>query len=204
MVNSCKNNCEVKDERNIVTVDTNIQNSINNIDNYEEYIDTILENYTTLKKNKTCFICCKKKKDKDFIKLDCCNSEEFCKDCITIWVGSDTNKNCPKCRSKEIFHETCRKNNIKIANTVQYYLDLYNLQHPSDYFSSPQEMEEKYNQYINNTCRDSICYMAKLYTCMCPNCLKKLCMIQSIKDSEHGSSLNLDEIISIIDIMSDI
>lgn len=208
MVNSCncKDSYEIKYEINIVTIDTNIQNIRNSINNIETEEDCMkfIEDEITIKKKKTCFICCKKKNDQEFIKLECCNSEEFCKECISIWVSSNTNKNCPKCRSKDIFHKTCKKNNITVANTIQYYLNLYNLQHPSYYFSSPQEMEDLYNKYINNTCRDSLCYMAKLYTCMCSTCLRKLCTIQSIKNSEHGSALNLEEIISIIDIMTNI
>ena len=205
MVNSC-NKCE--NNKNIVTINTGRINSIENVNsdiNNNNYINTIIDNDIEKKDSKICFICCKSKHNDEFIKLECCNSEEFCKSCITTWVGNNnTNKNCPKCRSKEVFHNTCRKNNIIVVNTIQYYLDQYNLPHPSLYFSSPQEMENKNNEYINNVCRDGINYLAKLYTCMCPNCLKKLCMINTIKNSEHGNSLSLDEIITIIDIMSDI
>ena len=203
MVNSCKN-CEVKNERNIVTIDTNLIISENNDITLEEYSEIISEDDINNKNGKYCFICSKKKKNEEFIKLECCNSEEFCKSCISIWVSSDINKNCPKCRSKEKFHNTCKKNNILVKNTIQYYLDLYNLQHPSEYFSSPQEMEEKNNKYINNICRDSLCYMAKLYSCMCSNCIKKLRIINTIKNSAEGSCLDLDEIITIMNIINEV
>ena len=145
-----------------------------------------------------CIICLNNIDKDNSIELSCCKSTEFCKKCIREWVIEHNKHSCPKCRSKTDFLNTCTHNGIEIHN-LEYYIKIYNLDHPSIYFSSPNEMETRYISYMSGECRCSMCILAKYYMCMCSGCCSKLIKINILH--KNDKELHIDEIFSIIDIM---
>ena len=152
----------------------------------------------TCTEKKECFICLNTINQENHIELSCCKSTECCKNCIKEWVIKHNKESCPKCRSTTEFINTCKKNNIEIPN-IEYYIKIYNLHHPSVYFSSPYELESRNLSYISDACKCSYCTLAKYYSCMCPTCINKISKINILH--ENDTNLHLDEIFDIIDIM---